>query len=358
MGGWTLFGLLLGGQVYGLRAGADPLTGVWKHAMLYELAYCYAWAAVTPLIFALGRRFPLESGRWVRNLPVQLGASLVLAAATKFAHVLLFSSIGLSWFPALPVSTMLRSVMGMLDYGGVLYWVVLLIGQSMDSFRRQHTDQIHKSQLQAQLAEAQLRALRMQMHPHFLFNALNSLAELIHQDPRAADRMLTRLSELLRIFLRSSETQEVCLEKEIDFLERYLEIQKIRFEERLTVEIRVDPETRAAAVPSLILQPLVENAILHGIANREDGRIEIRAYRENECLQLSVIDNGSGKATPHSFPPEGIGLQSTRRRLEQVYSDDFVFRLERCDDGGAAARILIPFRLAGVKNASNPSTDR
>lgn len=357
-GGWTLFGFLLGEQVYGLRVDANPLTGVLSHAIIFEVTYCWAWATLTPLIFLLGRRFPIESSTWVRHLPIQLLASLFMAALTKAAHVAFFDALRLGWFPVLPVSMLLRSVAGTLDYGAILYWVVLLVGHALDSLKRHHADQVHKSQLQAQLAEAQLRAVRMQLHPHFLFNALNSLAELIHQDARAADRMLTRLSELLRIFLKSSEAHEVSLEEEIDFLRRYLEIQQIRFEERLTVEIAIDADTRAAAVPSLILQPLVENAIVHGIRNRSDGWIGISSHRENGSLYLSVADNGNGQKALGTFGPEGVGLQSTRLRLKQVYAGDFAFQLERRADGGAAAEITIPFRVTASSHASHSNGHR
>jgi two-component system LytT family sensor kinase len=347
---WVVFGVLLGQQTYALQAGQGP-AGIWSHALALQLNYCLAWALATPLVLFMGRRFPLiaaaqgRSALW-RSLAVHLLASVVCALVVQSAHSLLLPRLYPHWFPPVPLSLLRRSLISTVDYGVILYWVVLSAGQSLEYLRRFDEARIRQAELQEQLAEAQLQALRMQMHPHFLFNALNSVAALIPEEPRVAEHMLTRLGELLRIYLRSSEQQEISLAQEIDFLRRYLEIQKLRFEERLHVRIRVDPAAETAAVPSLILQPLVENAIVHGIADRErDGSIEIDGAVEGAELFLRVADNGSD--TPGGAKGafrEGTGLGNTRRRLERLYGRRHGFTLEPLAKGGICASIRIPLK--------------
>jgi DNA-binding LytR/AlgR family response regulator len=323
LAGWVLFGILLGQQVYVLQAGHGPV-GVWSHAVALQLNYCLAWATVTPAVLWLGRALPLvvsppaRRRALLRALAVHLPASILVALLVQVTHSLTIWRIYPSWFPRPALSDVARSLMGGVDYGCILYWVVTLIGQSAQHLRTLGEARVRQAELHEQLAEAQLQALRMQMHPHFLFNALNSVAELIHEDPIAAERMLTRLGELLRIYMQSSETHEISLTEEVDFLRRYLEIQKLRFEERLTVRIRLDPGTENAAVPSLILQPLVENAIVHGIADREqDGVVAIEASLQGSALALRVADNGRGPAEPGSVAlVEGRGLVRSLQRQE------------------------------------------
>lgn len=357
---WGTFGVLLGQQTYALQAGQGP-AGVWSHALALQLNYCLVWAAATPVVLGLGRRFPLVAraqpaqGRpalW-HSLAVHLLAGLTCALIVQGAHSLLLPFLYPHWFPPVPLSLLRRSLVSTADYGVILYWVVLLTGQSVDSLRRSDEARIRHAELQEQLAEAQLQALRMQMRPHFLFNALNSVAALIPDDPRAAEHMLTRLGELLRIYLRSSELQEISLAQEIDFLRRYLEIQKLRFEERLHVHIRLDPAAETAAVPSLILQPLVENAIVHGIADRDrDGSIEIDAAVEGAELSLRVADNGSDSREPAPADwREGTGLGNTRRRLERLYGRRHGFSVEALANGGVCASIRIPLKQTTARPA-------
>ena len=342
---WTVYGFLLGQQVYALRSG-DSLT--WKHALAFELAYCYAWAALTPFILRLRKAFPVDGSHWKRTVPVHVVVGLLAAAAAQTGENLILIALHVKWFPVPPIGLVLRSIFSTLDYGVVLYAVVVLLGQTFAYWRQHHLDELQKAALQSQLAEAQLKALRMQMHPHFLFNVLNSVSALIHDDPDAADRLVARLSELLRLFLNTSETSEVQLDQEVAFLERYLAIQKIRFEERLVVEIALDPRTCKAFVPSFLLQPLVENAIRHGISEREDaGLIEIQSCLEFGRVQLRVADNGDGRSNGERvFAPDGTGIRNTRRRLETIYGRDFQFLVEHQSLGGVQALISIPYRCA------------
>ncbi len=348
---WGLFGVLLGQQVYLLQAGRGP-AGVWSHAMALELDYCLLWALATPGVLWLGRRFPLATPRalqkpasWWKAV-VHLPASLACSMLVQVAHSWLLSRLYPGWFPRPAPGDIARSLVSNVDYGFILYWIVLLIGQSFDYVRSLEQAQVRHAELQEQVAEAQLQALQMQMHPHFLFNTFNSIAELIHEDPGGAERMLTSLGELLRVYLRSGETQESSLAQELDFLRRYLEIQQIRFEDRLSVQIAMSPGAETAVVPSLLLQPLVENAILHGISDREqDGVVQIDASVHETSLVLRVADNGHGLVDRVEAPlVEGRGLGNTRRRLERLYGKHHDFSIRTVEGGGTCASIRIPLK--------------
>ena len=193
----------------------------------------------------------------------------------------------------------------------------------------------------------------MQLHPHFLFNALHTISELIHRDPHAADRMVARLGDLLRLALEREAAQEVPLRQELEFLQKYLEIERTRFHDRLTVEVNVEPQVLDARVPSMILQPLVENAIKHGVTPRpEAGRVEVSAERDGRVLRIAVRDDGVG--LPEGWQSgglrEGIGLRNTRRRLEQLYDGQQRFELRNRAGGGVEALLAIPFRIGDDGN--------
>jgi two-component sensor histidine kinase len=230
----------------------------------------------------------------------------------------------------------------------MMYWFVVFAHLGWHYYRRYREREMQAVELQQKLVEARLEALRMQLNPHFLFNTLHAVSALIHEDPNAADRVLARLSELLRLSLDQAKPQEVPLSEELAFLDRYLEIEQTRFADRLQVEKEVEAETEYALVPYLILQPLVENAIRHGIEPREDtGRLAIRARRSNGTLQLRVSDNGAGLPEENGAPlREGIGLSNTRSRLQHLYGDDYRLELVSAPCGGLEARIDIPYRTA------------
>jgi two-component system, LytTR family, sensor kinase len=229
---------------------------------------------------------------------------------------------------------------------------VLAGGVARDYFlryqsRREQTIllQAQAAQLQAQLADARLAALRTQLNPHFLFNTLHAVSALVERDPRGVRRMIARLSELLRTTLDGADEQVVPLGQELTFTHRYLEIMQIRFQGRLTIQSQIEPSALDALVPNLILQPLVENAIKHGVSKiDEEGRIEIHARREGERLALCVRDNGP-RVTEHGLRAgEGVGLRNTRERLEQLYGSDQSLTLRGAEDGGVLAEVNIPFR--------------
>jgi len=238
----------------------------------------------------------------------------------------------------------------------LIYWALVGVCQAIDFYRKYRERALRASQLEARLAQAQLQLLKMQLHPHFLFNTLNAISALIHQDAEVADRMLARLGDLLRLTLQKEGVQEVSLREELEFLDAYLEIEQVRFGPRLTVARQIDPDVLEARVPYLILQPLVENAIRHGIlCNGLRGRIEDRARRREDALRLEVSDNGPGLREGNGPLREGIGLANTRARLRQLYGDAHGFALGRAALGGLLVAIDLPFRPNGQGPERGPA---
>jgi LytS/YehU family sensor histidine kinase len=215
------------------------------------------------------------------------------------------------------------------------------------------------TQTQLQMTQAQLEALKMQLHPHFLFNTLHSISTLLGEDVKAAHEMLTRLGDFLRMTLDNSGEQEISLQEELKFLRCYLEIELVRFQDRLTIEMTIEPETLAARVPNLILLPIVENAIQHGIATRVGhGRIAIHASRRDGQLRLEVKDNGPGMQAGSSADQRlkrGLGFANTRQRLERLYTTGQHFQLSDAPEGGLQVTLEIPYRLSNVALAAEPA---
>jgi LytS/YehU family sensor histidine kinase len=236
----------------------------------------------------------------------------------------------------------------------LLYWTVVGLWHAYDYYRRFRERERRAAQLELeaavlekQLAQSQLEALKMQLHPHFLFNTLNSISVLMRDDTQAANRMLLRLSELLRIALKSESKQEISLQQELEFLGSYLEIEQTRFQDRLTVNFDIEKETLDAYIPNLILQPIVENAIRHGIAPRaEAGLIQINSRRKNGFVELCVNDNGAGM-NESKVPTNGIGLTNTRKRLEKLYGEQYGFEKSSPTVGGVQVKLTIPFHTNG-----------
>jgi two-component system, LytTR family, sensor kinase len=318
----------------------NPVT--WKQALSVGLTQWWAWSLLYLLLFRITRRFPFERQRWVRDLLVYL--------LLGFAVTLMKLGIDVVWIRLVYQGEVFkhtsgRSLLAIMAYFNFLtYWVFVGVGQALNFYRQVREADLKASKLETQLVQSQLQALRMQLQPHFLFNTLHTIAMLNLRDPKAANRMISRLSDLLRLTLDNASAQEVALKDELDFLKRYLEIQEIRFQDRLSVSFDIDPESLDGRVPNLILQPIVENAIHHGIAEQElNGRIEIHASRRNGWLQLQVRDNGPGIPTT-SPEKQGIGLRNTRARLQQHYGTAHRFELVNPDGGGLEVMITIPFR--------------
>jgi two-component system, LytTR family, sensor kinase len=315
----------------------------WGQAISYALADWYVWAVLSVPILLLARRFPPESGvRW-RTAAIHLAAAL----GCSLVYVVLRSLVGQvhGWWIDEPVdfADVFRPLLvKTFPFNLLIYGVILSVAHAIDYYRKYHDRTVQTLELEKHLAEARLQSLLRQLKPHFLFNTLNGIASLMHSDVDAAERMLVRLGELLRLTMNHSGRPLAPLRDEMGFIERYLEIERIRFRDRLSVRIDVEPATLDAEVPSLILQPLVENAIRHGIEpNARSGRIELTARRQNGSLVLTVRDNGSG--LPAGGPArEGIGLSNTRARLAELYGDSHRFELANHPEGGLEVRLLVP----------------
>src|SRR6266849_1875780 len=325
---WSLFAAFMAVQEhYTAQVMGKPMT--WAYTFRAEFTYAYLWAFLTPCILWLAKRFPVDQRNWYRAAPLHATACVLIVAVQKSAYVLLVPAYSPHW-QVHDLASWLRSVVVSLDYGVLLYGIVLLIHYAVEYYARYHEGRIKGSQLETRLAQAQLNALKMQLHPHFLFNTLHSISTLVNEDPEAAEAMIARLSELLRISLENTGAQEVPLSQELEFVERYLEIEQIRFEDRLRVRFDIDPQTLDAQVPNLILQPLVENAIHHGIAGASRGCIEIRSRIMEGKLLLQVLDNGPGLSgeVVQSRSGTGLGLANTRARLDALYgkAHDFIVR--------------------------------
>src|SRR5581483_4234236 len=349
--GMVVLGFSLSALIWFVYASTgNPVT--WKQAWSVGLTQWWAWCVLYSLIFWLTRRFPIRPERWWRGALLYLTLSLVVTALKLGID---FSWIAWIYQGEIFKSAPERSLLAIMTYFNFLtWWAFVGIGHALNYYRESRERQLRTSQLEAQLAQAQLQALRMQLNPHFLFNTLHTIAMLNLSDPRAASRMIIRLGDLLRLTLENVGTQEVTRKEELDFLRQYLEIEQIRFQDRLTVRLEADPATLDARVPNLILQPIVENALRHGVAEREtNGLVEIHTTRQNGWLELRVHDNGPGiSEDARAKLREGIGLSNTQARLERLYGPAHRFELRNAGAGGLEVAITIPFR-EGEESGNN-----
>ncbi|WP_437963168.1 histidine kinase [Sorangium sp. So ce260] len=308
------------------------------------------WALMTPAIVWLGRRFPIERRGFLRNVAVHLLANLAMAPGHVAVSALMGRLIGHEHY----VKTSFLDVFGKLismylDVELLIYWGLLAMVHAADYHRKYRERAVAAAQLETKLVQAELQALKMQLHPHFLFNTLHAIAVLVRkQETQASVRMITGLSELLRMALESAGKQIVPLKQELDFLDRYLDIEKTRFRDRLTVRKEVASEALDAEIPNLILQPIVENAIRHGIAPRaSSGSVTIAARREDHRLVVEVTDDGRGlKEGWAGEASEGTGLGNVRARLRQLYPGDHRLAIARRPEGGVLVTVAVPFRPA------------
>ena len=319
---------------------------VWRLVVL-NLAYWYVPAALTGPIFRIAHRFRVDTTGW------PLALSIHALAAVTFSIVHLGGMLGvraLLWpgrmFPGYGSWTSFaqRIYLTNLDWALMTYSAIVGLSYALGYYRESRARAINAAHLEARLAEARLRTLEAELHPHFLFNTLHAISTLVHTQPEAADRMISRLSDLLRITFARSGAACVPLHEELEFLQKYLEIEQTRFQDRLTVEYEIDPDTLDAEVPRLILQPLVENAIKHGVAPRSGpGRIVIVSRSDGDQLRLTVRDNGAGlNGSADAGMQEGVGLSNTRDRLECLYGAAHALDLIDCGDG-LTVEMRLPF---------------
>ncbi|MBK8151501.1 MAG: histidine kinase [Acidobacteria bacterium] len=341
---WTIFGFFFASQLALQNQLSENPVSFWR-ILSWQLFSGYIWFLLTPVILYFGKRFTFEDGRWKSSLPVHIAASFAIAFVQLAFDAYVLPQLGYlrRFQPATFWETYKIFLLVNLHFGVAIYWAVLSIYQAIRYYRKYRERNLRASQLEARLAQSRLQVLKMQLHPHFLFNTLNAVSELIHKDPDAAERMIGDLSDLLRLSFENLEIQKIPLKQELEFLEKYLQIEQMRFQDRLRVEMKIAPETLDASVPNMVLQPLVENAIKHGIGPRtRGGTIEVAAERQNGSLHLSVRDDGIGVPfgdveTLH----EGVGLSNTRRRLRHLYGENHKFEIE-CGNG-VSVRLTLPF---------------
>ena len=367
--GWAVF--------IGLSSAQHVLSGAftWADALQMALHQWLPWALLSPFIVWLTFRLPIERNGWRLRVPMHLGACVLSVAACVLMSDYLIEPPPPPWagqgsrrFEGLPPLDRQpaegRHEPGPEappDGGGPrghpwgfrvrfnvpIYLIIVSLSHAVAYFRRSQQRGRRALELEAQLAQARLQALRMQIHPHFLFNTLNAISTLVHSDPSAADEMIGGLSEMLRLSLDSAAEQEVPLRRELDFLNHYLQIEQARFGNRLRVEQNVSPEVQNALVPTLILQPLVENAIRHGIEPKlAPGVIGLSAQRVGDSLRLSIRDTGvgfAGHGNAGKAAQNGIGISNTRARLQSLYPSRHRFELHNDPAGGCVVELEIPF---------------
>ena len=314
-----------------------------------ELVFTYLWALLTPLVTRMGRHFPVwgtHHGNDRRTTLRNWIAQLVAMVSFVMLHVALFTGASLllaGGATAIPLSRLFTGYLASwFTLDSIVYCTLLAVYHALVYYRVSQDRALRASQLEARLAQAQLQVLRMQLQPHFLFNTLHTISALMHRDVKRADSMIAALSDLLRMSLRSVGVQETELREEIDFLQRYLEIMSLRFGDRLTVTLDIDSQVLDARVPTLVLQPLVENALRHGFGDgMRAGHVHLTVAPAGDMLRCEVVDNGRG--IPSGGPREGVGISNTRARLRHLYGERFSLELMANPGGGARVSLAIPY---------------
>ena len=338
---WTVVALITSELQYfaQARTGADP---EWSRLITGALASCWLWALFTPAIYALGKRYRIDRRSWPRTVPLHLAAAVIATfvdvAILRELLPLLGGEGGAARYPVYVVAAR------QLFLYSICYFVIVAIAHVRHYATLSYERDVRAAQLEAQLSAARLAALQGQLRPHFLFNTLNMIAEQVYTDPRGADTMLTKLGVLLRSSFVEADREEVPLWRELELLDSYLDIMGARFNGRLRVARDVDPQTLDALVPRFVLQPLVENAIKHGIEPREEGgEVAVAARLFHGALEIVVADDGDGLGDAPIRV--GTGVHNTRERLRHLYGEGRQeFSLTPREGGGAVARIVVPYR--------------
>jgi two-component system, LytTR family, sensor kinase len=343
-GGLTIFSTLMAYQLTRYWERPDTLMNL----AAMNGAYWLMWGVFTPIIMRLAMRFRFDGGRWPLALAVHVPA-LVFFVGLHLAGMQLVrrSLVGWDRFKLGFWALFRNDFVQYLDWEMMTYWAITAVALAAAFYKESQDRAVRTAKLETRLVEAQLQTLQRQLQPHFLFNTLHAISTLMHRDVESADRMLSRLSELLRLTLNKVSQQDVPLSEEIDFLAKYLQIEQTRFQDRLTVKFDVEPEALDGLVPRMLLQPLVENAIKHGIAPVSGpGHIGIRAWRDGGHLLMEVADNGAGLSQDAlTALQSGIGLSTTRARLQHLFGRDHQFEFLR-QPRGLAVRVVIPWRPA------------
>jgi len=359
----TLLGIVSTTLAWQLTMSLERTATYFRWLVVLNCAYWYTWAALTPTIVWLSQRFRFERQGLIRAIAVHLPAvvifSLAHIGAMEGAQWYLVTSEGgvYAWWPQAQ-----RAALVNFDWEMMTYWAIVGLSHALLYYRESRDRELRASQLETRLVEAQLKTLQQQLHPHFLFNTLNAISALMHRDVAAADRTLVRLSDLLRLTLERLGEHEVTLDEELDFLRKYLDIERTRFADRLIVRFEIENETLQALVPTLLLQPLVENAIKHGVARKAGaGHIDVTARRDNDKLWIEIRDDGVGLSEDAlTALHKGIGVSTTRARLQHQFGADYRFEFHRMAQG-VAVIVAVPWRVRPVEReqssvaASDPS---
>ncbi|TAK67573.1 MAG: hypothetical protein EPO24_00355 [Bacteroidetes bacterium] len=346
-GVWLILSFIMANQLV-LRTSGTESAVSWYNAFMLEFFYCVQWVALAPLTLRVARVFPLQSKKFFVGIIVHLTAGALMSAATMGGRTVLNWVFLHHMQTALTWERVLNNMTEALDYGMMSYLLNMFFCYSYTFYERAKEREVRALKLEAELGQAQLQALKMQLHPHFFFNTLNTISVLIRKkENELAVEMIARLSKFLRYTLEKTDTQEVTLAEELNAVEMYLEIQKARFQDKLNVQRAISPDVLNVRVPTLILQPLLENALEHGIAKREQGGVvELSAERVNGAVHIRVTDNGPG-INPGNNAAErrGIGLQNTESRLQKLYGGEYGFEISSKLEGGTTVQITLPYQL-------------
>jgi two-component system LytT family sensor kinase len=342
---WSIPGVFQAATLYAAyQMKGDESLSLWT-ALAWRIPEWQVWALATPAILAASRRWPVTRAPW-RNAPLHFVIAMAVTTVDVAVHIEMGRALGVAFERALLFDVLPIVVLKSAFFELIIYCSVIVVDQAMAYSRRYREAQVAQAQLEARLVEAQLDALKHQLHPHFLFNTINSIAVLMRKgESAAAIRMLGGMSDLLRRSLTTMRVELVSLAEELDFIQRFLDIETTRFPDRLRVVLDIAPEAMRGSIPCMLLQPIVENAIEHGIAPRIDGgTITIEARAVGDKLRVIVRDDGVGlePATPR-HEGHGVGLSNVRKRLAQLYPDAHTFTLERGEPNGAVATLEIPF---------------
>jgi two-component system LytT family sensor kinase len=355
---WTVIGIAGSVHCYFSYASlGQPLS--WARSFALGMSLWYAWAILSLIIYQWTRFLPLEVGIWSQRLALHIGAGIIFALAKLVMDFPIIKFIycrqpELLTFPVfIPMA-----LVGYFFRYLLISWLLIGVAHGIWYFQKYRDRERRAAQMEARLSQARLQILRMQLHPHFLLNAFNTIACLIHSDPDGADEALCKLGDLFRFVLEHSGAQEVSVREELDFIESYLEIERLRFGSRVAVNIQVDRHLWHARVPQLLLQPLVENALRHGINGRVDpGRIDIRVVQVGDKLRMEVLDDGPGLSEDKSpTARRGVGLSNTRARLQELYPNAHHFELCNQPPGGARALVEVPLHLISTNTCSAPDS--
>lgn len=345
---WTLLGLLHSiRHFFSIPGTARAGLNYWE-TLLWSLNEWYLWGLLSIAIVFISKKIIASHKSWVLSISKNIIASVIIGSV----HVVLFTMLGRAIsllfrdpYPVIPCLAVFVGPLGVrLFYSMMVYTLIASVIYAINFYKYSQSQEQRAVRIESRLVQAQLDSLKMQLHPHFLFNTLNTITALIPENPDSAEAMITRLGDLLRLALDNQDIQKVPLHQELEFLDRYLDIQKMRFEDRLKITRSISPDTMNALIPSLILQPIAENAIRHGISRQPDGgELSLEIRRENQQLVIQVGNTGPKIETPPIKGNQGRGMANTRERLAQLYGDSAELTLRILPEGGAVARLSIPY---------------